>query len=115
MTNEQRKQYKKVYDNKKQTYTKEEVLEILNKVLGINDKNYDPNTCHCLEVRKVTKQYSDFIRGVCASRGVFIMPGETYTEDEYRCTGTMEKDICHCGGDRKKCDFYKYVREEKDE
>ena len=114
MTNEQRKQYKKVYDDTKQTYTKAEVLVILNKVLGISDKDYNPYICDCLEVRRVTKTYSDFMRGIYASRGMFIMPGTTYTEDEYHCRGTAECDVCHCGGDRKKCDFYKYVREEEE-
>ena len=28
------------------------------------------------------------------------------------CFGTKDKDPCTCGGDRKKCDFYDYVREE---
>ena len=27
-----------------------------------------------------------------------------------RCTGTKEIDICSCGGDRTKCDFYPNVR-----
>jgi len=25
---------------------------------------------------------------------------------EYRCWGTPERDICTCGGDKSKCDFY---------
>lgn len=28
------------------------------------------------------------------------------------CNGTKEQDECSCGGDRAKCDFYDYVREE---
>ena len=27
------------------------------------------------------------------------------------CFGTKEKDTCNCGGDKRKCDFYDYVRE----
>lgn len=27
------------------------------------------------------------------------------------CNGTRERDICSCGGDRTKCDFYPEVRE----
>ena len=27
------------------------------------------------------------------------------------CNGTKERDICSCGGDRTKCDFYPEVRE----
>jgi hypothetical protein len=26
------------------------------------------------------------------------------------CYGTKECEQCHCGGDRKKCDFYEEVR-----
>lgn len=28
-----------------------------------------------------------------------------------RCDGTKEIDLCHCGGDESKCDFYPEVRE----
>ena len=28
-----------------------------------------------------------------------------------RCFGTKERDVCSCGGDRSKCDFYPEVRE----
>ena len=28
-----------------------------------------------------------------------------------RCFGTKERDICSCGGDRSKCDFYPEVHE----
>lgn len=27
-----------------------------------------------------------------------------------RCWGTKEKDVCDCGGDKSKCNFYKRVR-----
>ena len=27
-----------------------------------------------------------------------------------RCNGTKERDVCSCGGDRAKCDFYSEVR-----
>lgn len=29
----------------------------------------------------------------------------------YECYGTKERDMCSCGGDRTKCDFYPDVRE----
>lgn len=29
-----------------------------------------------------------------------------------RCDGTKERDICSCGGDKSKCDFYENVRDE---
>lgn len=28
----------------------------------------------------------------------------------YRCNGTKEREICHCEGDKSKCDFYENVR-----
>ena len=31
------------------------------------------------------------------------------------CNGTKERDMCHCGGDVKKCDFYPKKRDEKNE
>lgn len=30
--------------------------------------------------------------------------------DEPVCWGTREKDVCSCGGDRRRCDFYREVR-----
>lgn len=32
-----------------------------------------------------------------------------------RCWGTREKDVCSCGGDKSKCNFYESVRAEADE
>lgn len=32
-----------------------------------------------------------------------------------RCWGTKEKDVCSCGGDKSKCNFYESVRAEADE
>ena len=31
------------------------------------------------------------------------------------CNGTKERDMCHCGGDVKKCDFYPKKRGEQNE
>jgi len=31
------------------------------------------------------------------------------------CWGTRERDVCSCGGDKTKCDFYKNVRNKADE
>ena len=31
---------------------------------------------------------------------------------ESRCLGTKERDLCSCGGDKTKCNFYSHVREE---
>ena len=32
-----------------------------------------------------------------------------------RCNGTKECEECSCGGDRRKCDFYAYIREQAEE
>lgn len=32
-------------------------------------------------------------------------------KDYYQCYGTREREECHCGGDKSKCDFYPEVRE----
>lgn len=51
-----------------------------------------------------------------------LEPEQHYFVDEYgatiyeninvpRCWGTKEKDVCNCGGDRRKCSFYETVRE----
>lgn len=29
-----------------------------------------------------------------------------YGNYHHYCNGTKERDMCHCGGDVKKCDFY---------
>ena len=51
-----------------------------------------------------------------------LEPERHYFVDEYgasiyeninvpRCWGTKEKDVCNCGGDKSKCNFYRRVRE----
>ena len=39
------------------------------------------------------------------------IPIRKMTKHSY-CNGTKEQDVCSCGGDRTKCDFYPKVREE---
>lgn len=34
-----------------------------------------------------------------------------YVTKTKRCGGTKEVDLCNCGGDKSKCDFYPEVRE----
>ena len=52
-----------------------------------------------------------------------LEPEQHYFVDEYgapiyeninvpHCWGTKEKDICNCGGDKSKCNFYRRVRAE---
>lgn len=35
-----------------------------------------------------------------------------YGNHHHYCNGTKERDMCHCGGDVKKCDFYPKKRGE---
>ena len=55
-----------------------------------------------------------------------LEPEQHYFVDEYggpiyeninvpRCWGTKEKDVCNCGGDKSKCNFYRRVRAETSE
>lgn len=55
-----------------------------------------------------------------------LEPERHYFVDEYgapiyesinvpRCLGTKEKDVCDCGGDKSKCNFYERVRAEATE
>ena len=36
---------------------------------------------------------------------------QKHTIVEGECWGTMERDTCHCNGDRCKCDIYPHVKE----
>lgn len=38
-------------------------------------------------------------------------PVDPKTKTVSRCNGTKERDVCSCGGDRTKCDFYPDVRQ----
>lgn len=54
------------------------------------------NKCDCYCEEEIT--YRDY------------MNFTTYTETHTRCKGTKERDLCSCGGDRAKCNFYPEVR-----
>ena len=54
------------------------------------------NKCDCYHIQPTIK-YKDDCIPFMAHDGV--------------CWGTREQDICSCGGDRTKCDFYPEVRE----
>lgn len=40
----------------------------------------------------------------------WLGPDEVIRKLRKRCNGTRERDICSCGGDETKCDFYPEVR-----
>ena len=59
------------------------------------------NKCHCFEARKIKRQFLNMLTGTV----------ENYTDYEYICNGTKERDFCSCSGDRRYCNFYPEVRE----
>lgn len=67
------------------------VEAILREVIGRMEKpetvSAEPEKCSC---------WHAIPTGMKREEGTF----------EYRCWGTPERDICTCGGDKSKCDFY---------
>lgn len=43
----------------------------------------------------------------------WLGPDEIIRKTVYVCNGTREQDVCSCGGDRTKCDFYPEVRQKE--
>lgn len=43
----------------------------------------------------------------------WLGPDEVIRKTVYVCNGTREQDVCSCGGDRTKCDFYPEVRQKE--
>jgi hypothetical protein len=41
----------------------------------------------------------------------WLGPDEVIRKTVCVCNGTREQDVCSCGGDRTKCDFYPEVRQ----
>lgn len=67
--------------------------------------------CDCYHIYKERRYFTDFERGLYMGRtGKYK---EYIDEEVARCQGTKERDICTCGGETTKCDFYDYVRERK--
>lgn len=61
--------------------------------------------CDCYRTRIVKHYLSEYEKGYYAAlhggaRVDFI------DEEEPYCMGTKEREICTCGGDKRKCDFY---------
>lgn len=68
------------------------------------------NKCDCYRVRAERRYFSDYDKGYAAAQGRYLSD----YEDIYKgvCLGTKESDVCDCGGDKSKCDFYERVRAE---
>lgn len=68
------------------------------------------NKCDCYRVRAERRYFSDYDKGYAAAQGRHLSD----YEDTYKgvCLGTKESDVCDCGGDKSKCNFYERVRAE---
>lgn len=66
--------------------------------------------CACYRVRNVQKHLSDYEQGVYFGR--YGLKKEYIEEKQAYCIGTKECEVCSCGGDRSKCNFYENVRKE---
>lgn len=61
------------------------------------------NKCSCFE--------ENFVADYVATRNAGF--GDVLYRKECRCRGTKEQDVCSCGGDELKCDFYPEKRKPK--
>ena len=60
----------------------------------------DKAICDCYEEKSVWRyRYEPILRRTLSKKVTISI-----------CNGTREREECYCGGDRKKCDFYKEVR-----
>lgn len=78
--------------------------------LHIKELKSTKDNRRCASYHEKTKQvpFSDYERGLAFGRdGTIIRAGTYKTITVGECYGTREREECHCGGDRKKCDFYK--------
>lgn len=71
-------------------------------------KDNDFEICSCYQTRKERHYLSDFERGVRVGQG----KENVLAEDRIvaYCAGTKECEVCKCGGDRARCDFYEETR-----
>lgn len=105
----------KVVDGNTWAYgTKESVEENygdfdLKKVEQVDDTDllvlFVSTKCPHYRVRTVRRYLSEYEKGYYAALhdGIHI---EYTDEKESCCLGTKNCEVCHCGGDKRKCDFY---------
>ena len=105
----------KVVDGNTEAYgTKESIEENygdfdLKKVEQVDDTDllvlFVSTKCPHYRVRTVRRYLSEYEKGYYAALhdGIHI---EYTDEKESCCLGTKNCEVCHCGGSRKKCDFY---------
>lgn len=101
----------KVINEVEKTVDTDNLKEIIEMVDGLVDElyaGYDGLKCDCYEETQERRYLTDFQRGAYfATTGKLV---DYVTETVSRCRGTKECDICSCGGNTAKCDFYPYKR-----
>ena len=105
----------KVIDGNTTAYgTKESIEETygdldLKKVEQVEDTDllilYVSIKCPYYRVRTVKHYLSEYEKGYYAALHGGIHIKYTNEEEPY-CSGTKNCEVCHCGGNREKCDFY---------
>ena len=64
--------------------------------------------CDCYRTKKVRRYLTEYEKGFYAAiHG--RAPIDYIVENKSYCVGTKECKFCTCGGDRRKCDFYKHT------
>lgn len=79
-------------------YDREERVYVLNIVPKIPCENFKAISAY--------KLLTEFERGYRFAKYGDDRPYETI--EEFHCMGTKGQEFCRCGGDKNKCDFYKF-------
>lgn len=61
--------------------------------------------CDCYRTQKMRRYLTEYEKGFYTSL-YGKTPVDYIVEDQPYCMGTKEREICTCGGDKRKCDFY---------
>ena len=72
------------------------------------------NKCDCYQF-ETKRRYLSNIDKITYTLATERLAPEYIDEKVSVCYGTKEKDVCNCGGDRRKCSFYERVRAEATE
>ena len=67
------------------------------------------NRCDCYQF-ETKRRYLSNIDKITYTLATERLAPEYIDEEVGVCYGTKEKDVCNCGGDRRKCSFYESVR-----
>lgn len=71
-------------------------------------ESYD--ICNCYTEVEEKHYFTEFELGMSFAEG---LPNKKFENRKVsHCAGTKECETCSCGGNRAKCDFYDYVRDE---